>query len=246
MQSRAHPIAGAVLAAALIACTRTDAEEADDLLDHVDPSTTPPAAKLQPATPPRTAMQPASEEPPGFPDDEASGSDAITPMTDEQVLAVLAAYGDKEMAAARLAQQRGRSKDVRTYAAMVLAHGQAAKLQRTRLAQAGELTLQRSDLSQEIADDKKEDLDRLLGASRESFDETFVTIMLHDKRALLVFLDERDEGAVKSRALHTLIVEARKVVESDLRATEALESILNEAPPPPQPKRGPMPGPAGV
>ena len=240
-----------ILSAALVAtstsagCTRTGADTADDALDRDETASTQRPAAMQPATPPQTAMQPSSETPPVLPDAGPSQTDAALQLTDEQVFMMLSMMGDKEIELARLAQQRGRSKDVRSYAAMILAHGQEAKNQRLKLSQRTAFAPARSDSSQTIAMDGKAALQMLESASGEDFDKAFVKVMVDDKRAMLVFFDAVDD-AVRSDALDDYIDDRKKIVESDLRATEALQSMLEESKPVPKPTRGPAPGPSGV
>jgi predicted outer membrane protein len=172
--ARAHVLSAAIVAmTTLVACTRTDADEADDALDRDQTASTSPLEQMQPATPPRTAMQPSSETAPAMPESE---TDAAPQLTDEQVFAMINVMGDKEMELARLAQQRGRSKEVRAYAAMVIAHGQDAKNRRTKLSQSTAFAPARSDASQTIVMDSKADLEALKNTSREDFDKAFIKI----------------------------------------------------------------------
>jgi len=143
-----------------------------------------------------------------------SADDQATAQT-EEVLLKLHHSNQMEVAAGKLAQQKGQSKDVKSFGKMLVSDHSAADKKVTALAREEKIKL---PTSPPMSDDK---MDKMKAAKGADFDRMFAADMLEDHKAAIDEVKAARDNA-KDEKLKALLVATLPVLEKHRDTAERL------------------------
>jgi putative membrane protein len=169
------------------------------------------------------ASLPACQDRPGT---TTTTGATVTTMNDAQILEVIHAANEGEIAQARLAQQRATDPRVQRFAAMMIADHTDADQQVSELASKDGLVMSVSAASGAIQTSGAQAGDDLLGKTGAAFDAAYVETQINEHQALLDTIDRTLTTNATKDDVRGLLHTVRARVAEHLEHAKRVESQL--------------------
>jgi putative membrane protein len=150
------------------------------------------------------------------------------PLTDAQISGVLATFNSNELQQGRIALKRARSKDVRDFARVLIAHHEKASNDTRALETRVGLVPQTSIPTSDLRSSNSELVVALTESKRSEFDRAFIAAQIGNYEEILAVFDARLMPAAKNGELAALLETLRPVLQSHLERALDVQAKLSE------------------
>jgi len=166
---------------------------------------------------------------PVAPENGAAEAQAVTPMTDDQILEITHTANTGEVDQAKIALSKTKDARVRKLAQMMVRDHLQSDSKGEVVAKKDHLTREASPASQSLANDA-DGATRTLKAEEAgmAFDKDYVQTQIREHQALLDSLDQKLIPAAKSADMKAYLAEVRAAVASHLEHAEDVQKGLGQ------------------
>jgi putative membrane protein len=185
-----------------------------------------PAAPPVPAEPASTNSPTAPTVPDAAVEKAAAAAEpapAKEQLTEAQIAKLSELVNTAEVEQGKLGQSRGKSANVKKFAAMMIKHHGEALKEQAKLLKKLNLTPADSATATELKADGEKTLDKLKSADAASFDATYVASQVEGHQKVLDVLDAQALPAAKTPEVADALRRARAAVEQHLNEARALQ-----------------------
>lgn len=147
------------------------------------------------------------------------------PLTDEQILAVITAANDAELAQARLARDKAKDAELRKFAARVVTEHEPLAKSQKQLLDKNALKPAPNSVSDELSSEAASTLATLKKARAADFDSVYLDTHLRGQQKLLGLLDTELVPNAKSVDLKTFLLTSRTRVQTRLENLQKVQAV---------------------
>jgi len=215
-QSKFAGLAGFIVAIAMVGCAKTETPPAAEYPRQA-PAENPPTQPAQ--VPSATNEAPVIETIPDEP--------AVQPrLTDAQIVKITDTVNTGEIEQAKLAKQRAKSPAVKKFAAQMVTQHTTAQQQGLALAKQTKLEAEQSTVSEQLATNGSETLERLKAVDAASFDHTYMASQVEQHQAVLEQLDSHLIPEATNARLKAELQKTRTMVEAHLNHAKQVQGAM--------------------
>lgn len=151
-----------------------------------------------------------------------------TPLSDAEVLGLLATANDAEISAGQVAITKGQKQEVKDFGLKMVTDHTANNLKIKATEVKSSITRADSDMSRELKKNADAAIDNLKNAKDADFDKSYIDgqVMMHQE--LLTSLDTSLIPNAKNADVKAYLTDTRTVVESHLKEAQAIQASLNQ------------------
>jgi putative membrane protein len=158
----------------------------------------------------------------------AEDKPALTPMTDPQIVQVLAASDSGEIDQGKLAQKKSKNPRVKKFAQQMVQHHTKAKQKGATLAKKAKITAEDTPIAAQLTGAATALLETLKGADAATFDTLYMAGQVQQHQTVLDMLNTQLIPGATDTGLKEHLAEARTMVEGHLTEAQAIVQELGQ------------------
>lgn len=159
--------------------------------------------------------------------DQLSGEKAKqSTLSDGDVLGVTKAVNESEIEVADYAKKHASSAEVKQFSATLVTHHRDAKAKEQRVQEKTKVEVKDTDLSKQVMEDKRADLDALKSKKGKEFDRAFIEEQISSDKDTLAKIDDSLLPAAQNPEVKTHLNDLRKTIESHITQAEGIKERL--------------------
>jgi putative membrane protein len=151
------------------------------------------------------------------------------PLNDAQIVKVMASVDSGEIAQAKVANNKAKHAQVKTFARHMVQEHTAAKQQGTQLAKKAKLVPADSTLSEDLTKSGSQTLAALKSADAASFDKLYIDGQVQQHQEVLDLLDNHLIPRATEPSLKSQLEKARTMVDAHLNKAKEIQGVLGNA-----------------
>lgn len=179
---------------------------------------------------PQQALTDPAAQKPFYVGGETGGNKVLAktekPMSDSEVLGVVAAANDGEVQMADVAIKKAKSKDVKDFASMMKTHHSQGLTKTKATATKTKLTTADSDVSAFLKNDTDKTIKDIKDKDGKDFDRAYIDSQVSAHKAVLAAIDNRLVPSAQNSEVKALLTETRKVVSDHIAKVEEIQKKL--------------------
>ena len=149
-----------------------------------------------------------------------------TTLTDGQILSIVEAADDSEIAAARQEKEHGKSAEVKNFAKEMIDHHGANKKDMMKLAKKMKVKAEKTNMTDNMHADAKADKMKMEYLKGADLDHAYINNQVAAHEKVLKTLDEQLIPQAKNEDLKAALQETRTAVSSHLEEARALQGSI--------------------
>lgn len=152
---------------------------------------------------------------------------APAPLTDAQVLGLIATANNAEINAGQVAATKGQKPEVKAFGAKMVTDHTANNMKLAAVEASTKITRADSDASTQLKKDTDQMVDNLKSAKDADFDKSYIDGQVTMHQSLLNDLDNTLIPGAQNADIKAYLTDTRAVVESHLNEAKQIQTSLN-------------------